>query len=87
MTYQEFQKEIEPHIGQLVLHFYDVVLLLGASEDQWDYYYVLVHEGGKEVHATVVSSYYPLKGVLPDKQYNELVRVWNLNHVEKYHAK
>ena len=86
MSYEEFQAEVEPFLGQLVLDNYDVVLLQGTSKDQWDYYHVFVHFKGRVVHSTSVGIFYPLKGVLPDKQYNELVRVWNLNNDEQYQA-
>ena len=87
MTYEELQEEVKPHLGQLVLVYFDVVLLQGTSKDAWDYYYVMIHPGGKEIHHSAVGTFYPLKGVLPDKQYNELVRVWNLNMQKPFHAK
>ena len=86
MSYEEFQAEVEPFLGQLVLSHYDVVLLQGTSRDQWDYYHVFIQFKNRVVHSTAVGMFYPLKRVLPDKQYNELVRVWNLNNDEQYQA-
>lgn len=86
MTYEEFKQETAPFFGQLVLNHYEVMLLKDTSEDEYDYYYVFARFSGKRIHATAVGTFYPLKGVLPDKQYNELVRVWNLNHSKEHHA-
>lgn len=86
MTYEEFKQETEPFFGQLVLNHFEVVLLQGTSQDAWDYYHAFVHFKGQIVHSTAVGTFYPLKGVLPDKQYNELVRVWNLNNSEEHRA-
>lgn len=86
MTYEEFKSEVEPFFGQLVLDHFEVSLLLGTSEDEYDYYHIFVRAGGRVVHSTAVSSFRPLKGVLPDAQYKELVRVWNLNNSKENQA-
>lgn len=86
MTYEEFQEEVKPFIGQLVLDWYEVVLLAGTSQDEWDYYHTFVRYRGKVVQSTAVGTFYPLKGVLPDKQYKELVRIWNLNNSDEHQA-
>lgn len=86
MTYEEFKQETAPYFGQLVLNHYEVVLLRDTSVDEYDYYHVFMRFGGKAVLSTAVASFWPLKGVLPAKQYNELVRVWNLNHSQEYQA-
>lgn len=86
MSYEEFQQEVEPFLGQLVLSHFDVVLLQGTSKDKWDYYHVFVHFKNKVVHSTAVGTFYALKGVIQDKEYNELVRIWNLNNNEMYQS-
>jgi len=87
MTYEEFREDAKPFLGQLVLIYFEVVLLLDTTQDHYDYYYICIHEKRKEVHHTGVCNFYPLKGRLPDDQYNELVRVWNLNSSEEYQIK
>lgn len=87
MTYEELQEEVKPHLGQLVLIYFDIVLLQGTKEDEWDYYYVMIEQNGREILHSAVGAFFPLKDVLPDKQYNELVRVWNLNMQKPFHAK
>ena len=86
MTYEEFKQETEPFFRQLVVYNFEVALLKSTSEDEYDYYYVFVRFQRVCVHATAVGTFYPLKGVLSDKQYNELVRIWNLNNPEDHHA-
>lgn len=88
-TFREIEKESEPFVGTLVLYMFEVVLLKGVEADLHDYYYVYqpakgmgTTKDGREYWASCVCRYYPLKGVLPEKEYNRLVWLWNNNFNE-----
>ena len=76
---QEILEYIEKHKGELVLSHHEAVRLVGFDEDEDDYYYV-VHslKSGKYLESCV-GSLCPLKGFLPDEEYDKLVRVFDLN--------
>ena len=87
-TYKEILEKAKPHIGTLVLDMFEVVLLVGVEADEDDFYYVYqpakgsgwARKDGKEYWASCVGTYYPLKGVLPEREYNYLVWLWNNNY-------
>lgn len=83
-------KEIEEHRNELVIDGYNVVRLVDCVDDVDDYYWVYdspEHPRDKKTNTLYLSScvckHTLLKGRLPDKEYNELVRIWNLNNVNK----
>lgn len=79
---ESLKKELEPYQNTLVLNGFEVVKLVDIMDGEDDYYWVL--DTWKQViHSSCVIGWMPLKGVLSDKNYDELVRVWNLNHTEK----
>lgn len=81
VTLKELKEELEPYKNTLVLYYFDVVRLVDVIDGEDDYYWVYdTHKG--IVHASCVSGWIALKGVLPDKEYKRLVNVWNLNNVE-----
>jgi len=90
-TLAELQKEMEPFQGTLVIGDWDnVVLLKDVIDGGDDYYWVYfgrIHNTKCEYHSTCVGGWIPLKGLIPDKDYNELVRVWNLNNNQSNQAK
>jgi len=75
----EILEFIEKHKGELLLDFHEVVRLVGFDEDEDDYYYVLHSLRSGKYLESCVGSLCPLKGFIPDKEYNELVRVFDLN--------
>jgi hypothetical protein len=80
---EELRKELEPYRNTLVLDYFDVVRLVDVVDGEDDYYWVY-DDTKRGVHwSSCVGGWKPLKGVLKDEDYNELVRVWNLNNVEK----
>ena len=87
-TYKEVLEKAKSHIGTLVLDMFEVVLLVGVEADEDDFYYVYqpakgagwARKDGKEYWASCVGTYYPLKGVLPESEYNYLVWLWNNNY-------
>lgn len=85
-NYQIIQKEFEKYGNTLVLDMFEVVLFVGIESDDHDHYYVFqpckgggYGNDGKVYWASAVGTFYPLKGVLPDKQYERLVWLWNNN--------
>lgn len=81
-TLDSLKKELEPYKDTLVLDYFEVVRLVDVFEDEDDFYWVYDSHKGL-VHSSCVVGWTPLKGTLGDEDYNELVRVWNLNNVEK----
>ena len=78
-TLKELQDELKPYRDTLVLDFFDVVRLVGVTEDKDDFYWIFDTKKGT-VYSSCVCSWKPLKGHLKDSDYKELVRVWNLNN-------
>ena len=88
-TYKEIFEETKPHFGTLVMDMFEVVLLVGVECDEMDIYYVYQPakgggwgRDGKEYWSSCVSKHFDLKGVLPQKQYDRLVWLWNNNFNE-----
>jgi hypothetical protein len=82
-TLLELQKELEPYKNTLVIgDFYNVVRLVGVIDGEDDYYWVYDTIKGI-VHASCVGGWVALKGFIPEKEYQRLVNVWNLNNIEK----
>jgi len=75
----EILEFIEKHKGELLLNFDKVVRLIGFNEDEDDYYYVLHSLISGKYLESCVGSLCPLKGFLPDKEYDELVHFFDLN--------
>jgi hypothetical protein len=73
-----FKRFVSKHKGELVLDCFDVVRLDGFAEDDIDYYYICTGRRGEE-WISCVGALYPLKGILPEKQYERLLKVFNLN--------
>ena len=80
------QKEKEQYatfINTLVLHHFRVVRLIEIFEDEEDIWYKLeafpMIGNLRIINSSVLIPIVPLKGVLPDKEYNEMVRIWNIN--------
>ena len=80
-TFRKIYEEAKPHIGTLVLDFFEVVLLVGVEADEEDYYYVYqtVKGGRGEYWSSAVGSYIPLKGLMDENKYTYLAWVWNNN--------
>jgi hypothetical protein len=78
-------EEFENYKGQLVLISYNKIeRLISIGDDTEDYYYVTWN--GKKMETTwnsCVGPIMPLKGYLRDKDYNELVRIAKLNHLDQ----
>ncbi len=77
---EEYRKEIEPHKNTLVLDLFKVVRLIDIIQEPDDLYCKMDSREGVYL-TSCVGWFKPLKGVLSDKDYNYLVRIWNLNNV------
>lgn len=89
-TLAEFQQEMEPFKGTLVIDWYNVVLLKDVIDGGDDYYWVyfgVIKDKKKEYHSTCVGKWIPLKGFIEEKRYQDMVRVWNINNSSENHAK
>lgn len=80
-TLGSLRKEMEPYQGTLVLDLFDVVRLVDVIDDEDDFYWVYDTKKGI-VHSSCVGGWIPLKGHIQDKSYENLVRIWNLNHIK-----
>jgi hypothetical protein len=81
-TFKELKDEVEKYKNTLVLNYFEVVRLVDVVNGDDDYYWVYDTSKGI-LHSSCVCGWYALKGVLPDNEYERLVKVWNLNNDEK----
>jgi hypothetical protein len=82
-TLETFKKELEPYKDTLVISDFDaVVRLVDVIDGEEDYYWVYDTYKGI-VNASCVCGWIPLKGFIPEDDYNRLKNVWNLNNIEK----
>jgi hypothetical protein len=78
-------KEYQLYKGQLVIIDYsDIVRLIAIGEDESDYYYITWDgKSGSLKWSTCVCPLIPLKGYLKDSDYQILIRIADLNHIDK----
>ena len=71
---------VEEHKGELLLSFTEVVKLIGFEDvEDDDYYYVCQSLREGKTLISCVGSLYPLKGKLPDEEYEYLVHFFDMN--------
>ena len=79
-------EQFEKYKGQFVIkHNFPsdiVVRFIGIGYDDMDYLYIF-YDGRKLSYATILDRIIPLKGFISDKDYNEYIRLWNLNSDDK----
>jgi len=83
---EELKREAEPYINTLVISMfgYNICKLVDVIEvPDDDIFWILIDDQERKHHQSCLISYYPLKGIIKDENYDELVRVWNLNHKEQ----
>ena len=78
-TFEELQKEMEPHKGNLVLNHFEVVRLVDVVNGEDDYYWVFKSPVRGTYWSSCVGGWMPLKGKIAEEDYMELERVWGLN--------
>ena len=75
--------EFEKLKGQFVItSSWEIERLIAIGEDEWDYYYI-TYNGRKLQWNTCVGKLVPLKGYLRDRDYNEFIRLAELNHFDQ----
>jgi len=67
--------------GQHILISNSVLRFIGIGEDDDDYLYIL-WDGRKVSYHTILERMTELKGKIDDKDYNEIVRLSKLNHID-----
>ena len=82
-TLKGLKEELKPYKNTLVISERNrVVKLVGVKDGEEDFYWIYDTPDGAD-YDSCVGMWIALKGVLPDKQYESLVRCWNLNNIEK----
>jgi len=88
-TLEDLRAELEPFRNTLVIDDFDtVVRLVDVIDGEDDYYWVydgrISSYGRKGIyHSTCVGGWIPLKGFVEQEKYERMVRIWNLNNIEK----
>ena len=82
-TLADLKAELEPFRNTLVIDDFDkVVRLVDVIDGEDDYYWV--YDSRKGIyHASCVGGWIPLKGFVEQEKYDRMVRIWNLNNIEK----
>lgn len=76
-------REFEELRGQFVITAgWEIERLVAVGEDDMDYYWI-TYDGRTFRWNSCVGGLMPLKGHLRDKDYNELVRLAELNHFDR----
>jgi hypothetical protein len=75
-------EEFEKLKGRMVISWGKVYRLIGISEDDIDYYYVL-YDGRKIVNSTCVGRITPLKCYILDSHYEEMISLAKGNHYDQ----
>jgi len=84
-TWKKILEEAKPHLDEFVLDGFEVVKFRkeygGVIDDGWDYCWHFEKSGvnGYTYYSSCCFGWTALKGVLPDDEYNEIGRIWNLN--------
>lgn len=81
-TFEQFEK----YKGQFVIK-HDlpndtIVRFIGIGYDDMDYLYIY-YDGRKLSYATILDYMIPLRGFIPDEDYNQYIRRWNLNSYDR----
>lgn len=82
-TFGRLKAKLEPWRNTLVLGGagFEVGVLLDVVDLVEDYYWVIQYPHKEKVnHESCVGGWIPLKKYLPEKDYEAIVRTWNLNY-------
>lgn len=83
VTLESLKEELEPFKNTLVIDGFDkVVRLVEVVDGEEDYYWVYDSIKGL-YYSSCVGGWIPLKGFVEKEQYERMVRMWNLNNIEK----
>lgn len=72
------KKKAKPHLNTLVISVLEIKRLKGVIDGEDDFYWEYETEKGEEL-ASCVMGFIPLKGVLPDSDYEEIERLFKIN--------
>ena len=82
-TLLELKTELEPFKNTLVIDgFNSVVRLVDVIDCEDDYYWVYDSREGIS-HSSCCGGWIPLKGFIEKEKYDNMIRTWNLNNIEK----
>lgn len=76
-----FKEDLKTHRFEFVLTEFKVVKLIDVWDGEDDYYWIYQNWGGSISFSTCCGSWTPLKGVLPDDEYDRIVKSWSLNYM------
>lgn len=84
LTKEDFIGEVKERFNELAIDGMKVVRVIGCGETEEDYYYMLDGGYGTGIYRTsAVGQPYYLKGILPEKDYEQLDRLRSLNGADK----
>ena len=80
---KKLKERVENYRNTLIIDVptFKICRLVDVIYDDEDFFWVLDTEDGV-VHSSCVIDWIPLKGVLESNDYDQLVRIWNLNNIE-----
>ena len=77
-------EQFEQHKGQFIIMGTKVVRFVAIAEDDMDYYYVCYD--GRKIHwHSCVGRFVVLKGKIDERDYNDFIRIAELNHFDQTH--
>jgi len=82
MGIEELKAKMEPFKNTLVIEFLSIARFVEVIECEDDHYFLFDTGSGRRQVSCLID-FVPLKGQLPDKDYESLVCYWNHNNTEK----
>lgn len=83
ITLEDLKAEVEPYKNTLVIDDFDTVVRLVDVIDGDDDYYWVYESRNRIYYSSCVGGWIPLKGFLEQEKYDRMVRMWNLNNINK----
>ena len=81
ITLTSLKEEIRPYLNTLVINGFEIVRLAGVMEDYDDFFWIYNKSNTDKLsYCSCFFDFISLKGKLDEKQYNELVELWNMNN-------
>jgi hypothetical protein len=77
----EFEKFVKDHKNEMVLCCHEVFKLTGYHSDENDNYFIAMSLQTGETYLSCSIPVYALKGRLPEEEYTEVEKVFNINIV------
>lgn len=83
ITLEDLKAEVEPYKNTLVIDDFDTVVRLVDVIDGDDDYYWVYESRNRIYYSSCVGGWIPLKGFIEQEKYDRMVRMWNLNNINK----